>query len=55
MLKELNKAVKAQRLAGIDIWESRYVVGGRERRRDAKRSNKRARRRLDKALIHEAC
>lgn len=54
MLKNLNKAVKSQRQAGIDIWESRYVVGGREMRRDAKRANKRARRRLDKAVIGEA-
>jgi hypothetical protein len=54
MIKNLNKAIKAQRGAGIDIWESRYVIGGREMRRDAKRANKRARRRLDKAIIREA-
>lgn len=54
MVKNLNKAIKTQRGAGIDIWESRYVVGGKEMRRDAKRAHKRARRRLDKAVIGEA-
>lgn len=52
-MKNFNKAVKTQRGAGIDIWESRYVVGGRQMRRDAKRAHKRARRRIDKALARE--
>lgn len=53
MSKQGNKAFKRQREAGIDIWESRYVVGGREMRRDAKRQHKRAQRRLNKELIRE--
>lgn len=53
MRSQLNKAIKRQRGAGIDIWESRYVIGGREMRRNGKRDHKRAQRRLNKALIAE--
>jgi hypothetical protein len=53
MTKQANKAVKRQRGAGIDIWEARYVVGGREMRRNGKRDHNRAQRRLNKALIAE--
>jgi hypothetical protein len=52
-MKSMNKAAKAQRGAGIDIWESRYVCGGRAMKRDGKKTHKRAQRRLDKALIAE--
>jgi len=54
MSKQGNKAFKCQRGAGIDIWESRYVVDGREMRRDAKRQHKRAQRRLNKEIIRES-
>jgi hypothetical protein len=55
MRTNLNKAVKAQRGAGIDIWESRYFYPGAARRtkQGGKRTNKRAQRRLDKAVIAE--
>jgi hypothetical protein len=52
-MKNANQAIKAQRGAGIDIWESRYVCGGRSMKRDGKRTAKRAQRRLNKALISE--
>lgn len=52
-IRQLNRAVKRQRGAGIDIWESQYVIGGREMRRDGKRTHNRAQRRIDKALIAE--
>jgi hypothetical protein len=52
-MRDHNKAVKAQRNAGIDIWESRYVYGGYRMRKDAKKANKRAQRRLNRALIAE--
>lgn len=54
MSKQINKAIKRQRGAGIDIWEARYVVGGREMRREGKKAHKRAQRRIDKAIIREA-
>lgn len=53
MRKNLNKASKAQRSAGIDIWESRYLVGGYRMKQAAKKTHKRAQRRLDKAVIGE--
>ena len=52
-MRDANKATKAQRGAGIDIWESRYVCGGRSMKRNGKRTAKRAQRRLNKALIRE--
>lgn len=53
MIKEINKLNKALSGAGIDIWESRYVVGGYKMRKEAKRTSKRAHRRSKKALIKE--
>ena len=52
-MKNLNKCVKRDRSAGIDIWESRYVVGGREMRKNGKRDSKRANRRAKRDLISE--
>jgi hypothetical protein len=55
MRNEMSKAVRAQRRAGIDVWESRYFCPGSARRtkQDGKRTNTRAQRRLDKAIIAE--
>jgi hypothetical protein len=52
-MKNFNKCAKRDRGAGIDIWESRYVVGGREMRKNGKRDSKRARRRSKRDLINE--
>ncbi len=51
--KNINRALKAQRRADIDIWESQYVCGGYRMKKDGKRDYNRAQRRLDKALIRE--
>jgi len=50
-MKNANKAQKAQKAAGIDIWESRYLVGGRRMKKDAKRASNRAIRRESKAIV----
>jgi len=52
-MKNLNKALKAQSRADIDIWESQYVVGGYRMKKDGKKDWNRAQRRLDKAIIKE--
>jgi len=54
MNKNANKAQKAIRSANLDIWESRYLVGARRMKQDAKRESKRASRREAKAHIREA-
>ena len=53
-MKKLNKTIKAIRGASLDIWESKYVIGGKALKRDAKKSSNRAVRRMSKALIAEA-
>lgn len=53
MAHQINKAVKRQRGAGIDIREATYLVGGYRQKSAAKKNHKRAQRRLDKALVQE--
>ena len=48
-MKDIIKAEKMMRMASLDIWEAKYVCGGRRLKKDAKRTAIRARRRLDKA------
>lgn len=52
----MNKATKHLAAARLDHWESAYFCpgSGRRFRRDAKRNARRARRRLDAAMISEA-
>lgn len=51
--RNINKALKAQRKADLDIWESQYMCGGHRMRQDGKRMHNRAQRRLDKAVVQE--
>lgn len=48
MKNAIKKAERAFRYAQSDIWESQYLCG-KGMKRDAKRSSKRAQRRLGKA------
>jgi len=49
----MNKALKSQSKADIDIWESQYVCGGYKMKKNGKKTFNRAQRRLDKAVIKE--
>ena len=49
-----SKANKRSRAASLDIWESDYLEGAREMRREAKIVSRRAGRRMDKAEIETA-
>ncbi len=49
-MKAVIKAEKAQRMANFDIYESQYLCGGHRMKKDAKRSSKRAQRRLNKVI-----
>ena len=53
-MKKLNKTTKSLRMASLDIWESKYVNGGKALKRDGKKTSTRATRRLGKAIIAEA-
>jgi hypothetical protein len=50
---QINRAIKSKMAATSDIWESRYLVGGAKMKREAKRTSKRAQRRMNKQLIRE--
>ena len=53
-MKKYNKATKSLRMASLDIWESKYVNGGKALKREAKKTSNRAVRRMGKVLIAEA-
>jgi hypothetical protein len=49
----MSKPLKIMAREGLCIWESQYFLHGYRTKRDAKRSYKRAQRRLSKGLIGE--